>query len=200
MMTVPATEVTPTADHSRRSGDGHAPTRRVEGRMLERLYRCHAGRMMNFLRRLGLSDDAAEDALQEVFLTAHRKWDTFRGDAQPSTWLHGIAIRVARRHRALAEKRIRQAIPPLSADGQPSPEDAVLRDESLKLLDAVLAQLPEGKRELLLLAEVQQLTAPEIASVLGIPTNTVYTRLASARALFRRLVSRARFVRSEKRP
>ena len=58
----------------------------------EELYRAHAGRLYNLVFRMAGSADEAEDLLQEVFLHAHRKLGSFRGDSSLGTWLYRLAV------------------------------------------------------------------------------------------------------------
>jgi RNA polymerase sigma-70 factor (ECF subfamily) len=126
-----------------------------------------------------------EDRTQEVFVVAHRRFDQFedRGHG-PRAWLFQIVLRVAsdaRRHRRRH---------PEDADGgdalgrtavQAPQADAILRREALDRLDAALETIEVGRRAVLVLHEIEEMTAPEIARVLGIPLNTVYSRLRVAR-------------------
>jgi len=63
-----------------------------------------------------------------------------------------------------------------------SQDTALLRREQLSRLDAALETIDVGRRAVLVLHEIEEMTAPEIAEVLGIPLNTVYSRLRVARA------------------
>jgi RNA polymerase sigma-70 factor (ECF subfamily) len=137
------------------------------------------------LRRLGVSETEVDDKTQEVFVIAHRRFEDFeeRGHG-PRAWLFQIVLRIAsdaRRHRRRH---------PIDPDGGVAQEresvaapqaDAVDRREKLDLLDRALRTIEVGRRAVLLLHEVEEMTAPEIADVLGIPLNTVYSRLRVAR-------------------
>ena len=76
-------------------------------------------------------------------------------------------------------------------DIAPSPLEAATRTEAMKLLMDFLAKIDEAKREVFLLTEIEQLTAPEIAAHLSVPLNTVYSRLRAARHEFEEAVARA---------
>jgi RNA polymerase sigma-70 factor (ECF subfamily) len=137
------------------------------------------------LRRLGVSHTDVDDKTQEVFVIAHRRFVDFeeRGHG-PRAWLFQIVLRVAsdtRRHRrrhpidadgGIAQER--ESIPPPQAE-------AIQRREQLDFLDRALATIEVGRRAVLLLHEIEEMTAPEIAEVMGIPLNTVYSRLRVAR-------------------
>ncbi len=154
-------------------------------RAFRALYEAHSAFVWRNLRRLGVTDSDVEDKLQEVFVVAHRRWEEFvdRGHG-PRAWLFQIALRVAsdaRRHRrrhpvdpdgGVAQER--QAIePPQTA--------AIDKRQRLDLLDRALSAIDMGRRAVLVLHEIEQMTAPEIARTLDIPLNTVYSRLRVAR-------------------
>ncbi len=150
------------------------------------LYERHIAFVWRNLRRLGVPEAEADDRAQEVFVVAHRRFHEFeeRGHG-PRAWLFQIVLRVAsgaRRHR-----RRHPEIPDggrVAAQGAiPAPQTAALeRSQMLAQLDAALATIDMGRRAVLVLHEIEEMTAPEIASVLGIPLNTVYSRLRVARA------------------
>jgi RNA polymerase sigma-70 factor (ECF subfamily) len=126
-----------------------------------------------------------EDKLQEVFVVAHRRWEEFvdRGHG-PRAWLFQIVLRVAsdaRRHRRRH---------PVDPDGgvaqdrqsiEPPQATAFDQRQQLDLLDRALSAIDMGRRAVLVLHEIEQMTAPEIARTLDLPLNTVYSRLRVAR-------------------
>jgi RNA polymerase sigma-70 factor (ECF subfamily) len=157
----------------------------ARARAFRRLYDTQLDFVWRNLRRLGVSEADAEDRAQEVFVVAHRRFDEFEDRGRgPRAWLFQIVLRVAsdaRRH-----KRRHPEIP----DGgdavervsvEPSQTDAMARRDDLAKLDAALAVLDMDRRAVLVLHEIEEMTAPEIAQVLGIPLNTVYSRLRVAR-------------------
>jgi RNA polymerase sigma-70 factor (ECF subfamily) len=149
-------------------------------------YDAHVAFVWRNLRRLGVMDRDVEDKCQEVFVVAHRRWEEFvdRGHG-PRAWLFQIVLRVAsdaRRHRrrhpvdpdgGIAEQR--QSIEAPQAQ-------AIARKQALDILDRALASIDLGRRAVLVLHEIEQMTAPEIARTLELPLNTVYSRLRVARA------------------
>lgn len=145
-------------------------------------YRQHFRSTWALVGRLGVPASHVEDVVQEVFLVLHRRRDDFRNESSVQTWLHGIALRVARRHRARVLRGQTDPLPPEARSEGPSLESAVHGRASLARLDALLDQLPEEQREVFVLAEVAQLRAPEIARVIGTKLNTVYSRLRLARS------------------
>ena len=154
-------------------------------RAFRAVYEAHAAFVWRNLRRLGVSDADVEDKLQEVFVVAHRRWEEFgdRGHG-PRAWLFQIALRVAsdaRRHRRRH---------PIDPDGgaaqdrqsiEPPQTAAIDQRQQLDLLDRALSAIDMGRRAVLVLHEIEQMTAPEIARTLDLPLNTVYSRLRVAR-------------------
>ncbi|WAS99264.1 sigma-70 family RNA polymerase sigma factor [Nannocystis punicea] len=157
----------------------------------EALFREHFGFVHRNLRRMGVPPATVEDAAQEVFLVVLRRPDapitSVRG------WLFGIARRIAWRQRRSAgrQHRLAQAF----ADETPRAHDgpgAVAEREAAALLERFLGRLDEDKRAVFLLAELEQMTAPEIARALEVKENTVYSRLRAARQEFDRTFARVR--------
>lgn len=157
----------------------------------EVVYQEHFDFVWRSLRRLGVPDSAIDDAAQDVFVVAHRALPRFRGESSVKTWLFAIAFRVARKHRPAA------ASEPLDAEvladpAARSPQDATLEEEARKLLYRMLGTLEEERRAVFILAELEGMSAPEIAEALGVKLNTVYSRLRLARADFTAEVRRQR--------
>jgi RNA polymerase sigma-70 factor, ECF subfamily len=158
---------------------------------LAAVYEAHFRYVWRCLRSLGVRDAQLDDALQDVFVVVQRKLGDFDGGAELRTWLYAIALRIARKYR----ERLRRE--PASLDSAPedgpreaevaltgSGEGALLSNERLALAHSILATLSDDQREVFVLARVEQMSAPEIASVIGIPLNTVYSRLRAARLAF----------------
>jgi RNA polymerase sigma-70 factor (ECF subfamily) len=150
------------------------------------LYDANVDFVWRNLRRLGVAETDVDDKTQEVFVIAHRRFGDFeeRGHG-PRAWLFQIVLRIAsdtRRHRR------RHPVDPDGGVAQdresiaPPQTDALDRREKLDLLDRALGAIEVGRRAVLLLHEIEEMTAPEIAEVMGIPLNTVYSRLRVARA------------------
>lgn len=155
-----------------------------------RLYDEHAPVVWRVIRRLGLAEDLVEDALQEVFLIAFRRQADFEGRSAYRTWLCGIAVRVARRARSRAARRAGREVREPTGDHSPSrgdlPDGLALRREAITIAERILEGMEATRREVFVLLEVEQLPGPEVASILGVPLNTVYSRLRLARADFAR--------------
>ena len=160
---------------------------RVDDRLaeFERFYREHFAAAWRGLLRLGVERSDCEDAAQEVFVAAHRRWDAFDHKVPRRAWLLGIVRRVAWRYRRTDFRRARRhhAFRP---DDAPSiaPDDAVLRAEAGRLLSEFLAELDHDRREAFVLGELEELGRVELGGVLGINPNTAYSRLQAARRHF----------------
>lgn len=147
-------------------------------------------------RRLGIDPADTDDVVQEVFVVAHRKLGTFEGRAQVKTWLFKILLHVVRHHRRALERKpghrvgAAQDVDALGAPDGRGPVESVERADAVRVLDRMLADLDGDKREVFVLAELEQLSCVEIAEVLGANLNTVYSRLRAARQEFERAVAR----------
>lgn len=148
--------------------------------------------------RLGVHGAAVEDAVQEVFVVVHRKLASFEGRSSMRTWLFQIARRVVHDHRRTVRRKEHppgpnESVPDLgaiAADESSSPDASARRAEAARVLYELLDKLDMDKREVFILAELEQLAAPEIAQVLGINVNTVYSRLRLSREAFNAALAR----------
>jgi RNA polymerase sigma-70 factor (ECF subfamily) len=146
-----------------------------------------------FLRRVGASE--ADGLLGELFRVAFERrptYDTARPDARP--WLYGIATNILAKHRRREARRLRatarllaeRSAPPDLADGVAATIDAA---ELWPRVSELIAELPDGERDVLLLFVWEQLSYEEIAASLEIPIGTVRSRLNRVRRRLRALDS-----------
>ena len=165
----------------------------------EAIYDDHVDFVFRNVRRLGVPDAHVDDAVQEVFLVVHRRLAEFEGRSSLKTWIFGILARVAADHR----RSLRRKSPHLRSPGgivepdtvideRDGPHESIARAEGLRLLHALLDELDDDKRAVLVLAELEQMSSPEIAESLGCNLNTVYARLRAARREFEQAASRER--------
>ena len=160
---------------------------------LEELYHAHFDFVWRSARRLGVADGAVDDVVQEVFLVAHRRIASFEGRSSPKSWLFGILVRVASDHRRRQRRKGGLApLPEALPDESRSPAKLTAERERVRLLHRLLDSLDEDKRAVFVLAELEQMTAPEIAEALGVKLNTVYSRLRAARKAFDAALARHR--------
>jgi RNA polymerase sigma-70 factor (ECF subfamily) len=182
------------ADCSLRAGPtGAAPAVAATPDEVGRLYDEHFDFVWRTLGRLGVSLDQREDAVHDVFLVVHRRLGTYEGRSSLKTWLFGIAHRVAKVHRRLGARRRSDVAhdDETLASSARNPQEQAAEVEAAALVERLLQKLSEERRVVLILADLEQVPAPEIAGALGIPLNTVYSRLRLARRDFENCVRRA---------
>jgi RNA polymerase sigma-70 factor (ECF subfamily) len=144
-------------------------------------------------RRLGVAEGSVDDVVQDVFVTAYRKLPVFEGRSQLKTWLFGIL-----RHTVQDQRRSRRRKPTEELTHElvdhvtTSPEGALAQAQGSQLLHAVLSELSDDAREVFVLSELEQLSAPEVSAALSLNVNTVYSRLRSARQDFDAALKRLR--------
>ena len=135
------------------------------------------------LRMLGDAGEAQEVA-QEAFIRAHRALGDFRGDAKLSTWLYAITSRLCLSRLASAERRLarrgEETLLRLS-DASPRPDAVLERSELEAALQRAIAELPEDRRIVVVLRDLEGLSYEEIAQVLDLELGTVRSRLHRAR-------------------
>jgi RNA polymerase sigma-70 factor (ECF subfamily) len=171
------------------TGPPSAPERLAD---LEAVYREYHAFVWRTLHHFGLRGEAVDDGLQEVFVIVHRRLVAFDGRTAIKNWLYGIARRVASDHRKKLQRKQARLQLVASSEGEPHEPRQLERLTTTELVEHLLASLDEDKREVFVMAEVEGMTAPEIASALGVNLNTVYSRLRAARAHFHREAVRYR--------
>lgn len=157
------------------------------------IYEAHFDFVWRVARRLGVSEAALDDAVQDVFIVVHRRLNDFEGRSSMKSWIYAITRRVAKDHRRRVSRKDRGKVPAdetlIDGSGQ-SPAANAEKSEAVALLYKLLDQLDEDKREVFVLADLCEMTVPEIAESIGVNTSTIYSRLRAARAAFDRLVAR----------
>lgn len=161
---------------------------------LDAIYDEHFNFVWRSLHRLGVPADALDDALQEVFLAVHRRLADFEHRSTLRTWLFGIALRVARDHARKRQKHAgsRELDAEIEDENAASPLENAARSEARDLLYTLLAGLDEDKRAAFILAEIEGMSVPEIATGLGVNVNTLTSRLRAARSEFEAALARHR--------
>jgi len=161
-----------------RSGDDEA---------LEALLARHEQRVFRFGLRMCGNEEDARDVLQETLLAAFKGVRGFRGEAQLSTWLYQVArsfCTKARRRGAGQPERLESiegAAARAVTTGGPGPDDRAHAREMARVLQEALLALPESQREVVLLRDVEGLSAEEAAQVVGIEVPALKSRLHRAR-------------------
>lgn len=148
---------------------------------LFRRHRNDVGRLV--FRMLGPTSDA-DDVIQEVFLQVHKSLGEFRGQAKFTTWLHRVTVNVVLMVRRAARSRPVFAGEPVAdheADPGLLPDEGVARRARIDAFRRLLDRLPEKKRTVFVLHEIEGLAPAEIAEIVDAPVLTVRTRLFYAR-------------------
>jgi RNA polymerase sigma-70 factor (ECF subfamily) len=147
-------------------------------------------RYLNFVwscaRRMGVRENELDDVVQEIFIVIHGRLETLQQPDSLRSWIYGIIRRtVSTYHRSrrtkVASAAAISAEPEMQYPQQPSPLDLAEQSDDVKLLWSLLEKLDPPKREVFVLAEIDEMTAPEIAGAIEVPLNTVYSRLRAAR-------------------
>ena len=154
-------------------------------------------RLFNTLLGVLGSREDASDVVQDAFVRAYVKLDSFRGESQFFTWLYRIAMNLARSHQ-------RRAVPAAgrsssldqgkeltgseSADPRAGPQRTAMDREQIDALRQALSRLPELPRQILVLRELEDCSYDTIATILEIPVGTVRSRLYRARHQLRQLL------------
>ncbi len=187
---------------SSKPADGHPPQTSAARENFDRLYRDHVDLMYRFANRLCGETEAAKDLVQETFLNAYRGFKDFRGDAQVSTWLYTIAsracLRMRRKRKGAPERELSldEFIP--THDGEfrlqipmegLTPEEALHNKELRQALEAAINKLPKKYKMVLVLRDMEGLSAKEVGSIMGLNERAVKSRLHRARLFVRRELS-----------
>lgn len=185
----------PTSSPSATSGVGDASQERA---LL--LVRQHFDFVWRLLRRLGVPEPDADDAAQQVFIVATRRLAQIPTGGE-RTFLYGTALRTAGTLRRNQRRRARWVEPGPADCVSPElePDAELERRQALAFLDEVLQRLSDELREVFVLCEIEELSAPQVAAIAGIPVGTVASRLRRARHDFGQHVRRLHAERARSR-
>jgi RNA polymerase sigma-70 factor (ECF subfamily) len=177
---------------------------------LARVYADHFRYVFRCVRALGVREEMIDDAVHDVFLVVQQKLPEFDGRYALTTWLYAIALRIARRYRTDAAKHARRFATEASegtscnhdethdlvssAVGLRDAEGELETEERLAIARRALEALDDDKREAFVLAHIEQMSAPEIVEITGLPLNTVYSRIRAARLAFGAEVARLQLI------
>jgi RNA polymerase sigma factor (sigma-70 family) len=163
--------------------------RNRDGLALGALVRRHAAMVWGVCRRILAAHPDAEDAFQATFLVLARKAEAVPRAEMVGNWLYGVARQTAVRMRALAARRgLRER--QVAVLPEPTSAEEYLWNDLRPVLDDELGRLPEKYRLLLVLCDLEGRTRKEVAGRLAIPEGTVASRLAAARAMLAKRLSR----------
>lgn len=168
--------------------------RRRDAAAVDALYRAHAARIRRYL--LGMLGPRApiDDLTHDAFIVAISTFEGFRGDASPSSWVHGIARNVARNWRRQVARReqLVRADPEHGAQSHgaalPSPERVVASQRSLERMHAHLRELPDVEHEAFVLHRLNDCTLAEVAAIQSVAVSTARARSQRAEAALKKML------------
>lgn len=170
-------------------------------REFEKIVRRESPRLFRVIRRIVPDDDEAENVMQETFLQAYRRLDSFRRESKFTTWLYAIAINIARaslrksrRYSALEEADIERLQPAFDrgmyTGGFDSwnPQRIAEKQDRKHIVHKAIDQLPLDYREVVILRDIEELSTAEAAALLNISEGAARVRLHRARQALRHIL------------
>jgi RNA polymerase sigma-70 factor, ECF subfamily len=158
------------------------------------VYRTYFDFVWSTVRRFGVTQEAVDDVVQEVFIVVHSKLDTLERPEALRSWIYSVVRRtVSTYHRAKhtrAALAVQADIDSEVVSQEPTPLARTETNAELQVLQELLAEMDEPKREVFALVELEELSIPEVSELLSIPLNTAYSRLRSARQAFSAALAR----------
>ncbi|MEM6647988.1 MAG: sigma-70 family RNA polymerase sigma factor [Bacteroidota bacterium] len=177
--------------------------RRGDAKAFEALVRSETPRLFRMIVRMIRDEDDAKSVLQETFLQAYQRIDTFRGDSKVTTWLYAIGLnqaraylRKAKRYATLEEQDLERLQPNFRKgryDPQPvawDPGKITELNERQRLVHAAIDQLPPDYKQVVLLRDIEGLSTDEAAQIVGVSPGALRVRLHRARQALRTLLER----------
>lgn len=179
------------------SEDMRVMTRQVDHGQVRKLVEDHFADLWRFLRHLGVPEHWVDDATQEVFIVAARRFDEILPGRERS-FLFGTAFKIAQSTR----RKLGRAAPPdddsvmeAKVDTAPNPEEELDDKQARELALRLIDELDEGQRQVFVMFEIEGMTLQHIAELTELPMNTVASRLRSAREVFQTRFARHRNIR-----
>jgi RNA polymerase sigma-70 factor, ECF subfamily len=172
----------------------------------EQLLDRYEDKIFRLAYRFVRNETEAKEILQDTFLSLWRKLDTFKGDAQFSSWLYRVTsnaalmrLRSQRRHPEVSTEELEPGfldtraasygdLPPLGENWARRPDDELQSEELRRQLQRAIEALPEIYRTVFLVRDVDGFSTEETAQALGISVPTVKTRLHRARIALREAI------------
>lgn len=156
---------------------------------IESLARIHSARLRNFIRKHLHDTEAVDDIFQQTYLAALESSSRFQGNAQPQTWLFGIAFNLVREH----NRRRCRSVPSLPIENYQSliedpkecPETSLHNNRYISALVQNFERLPSHMQQVLELSSVHNKDYSDCAETLNVPVGTIRSRLSRARSLLR---------------
>jgi RNA polymerase sigma-70 factor (ECF subfamily) len=166
----------------------------------EKLVVRESGRLYRIIRRIVRDDDEARSVMQEAFLQAYQRRETFRRESMFTTWLYGIGINLARvsarksaRTSVFSEEQLLQLQQPLAATASTSsewnPAKMAESAERQRIVRNAISRLPEDYRIVVSLRDIEELSTDEVAQILGVTEGAVRVRLHRARKALKEMLT-----------
>lgn len=158
------------------------------------LFDRHEPGFRRYFSRMGASAHDADDLVQQAFLEIARTASRFDTELSGRAWLYGVATMMIRRHRrslARIAARLRTWASVRPLETAPPPDASSELDETTSRLSIALERMSPKKREVFVLVAFEGLSGDEVARLMGIPLNTVWTRLHHARQELRAALEEA---------
>jgi RNA polymerase sigma-70 factor (ECF subfamily) len=168
------------------AGSSPEPGPRLPASVLRPLVEQHYNFIWRLLARLGVGEPEVDDAAQQVFMVLVSREGLSLKQGSERAFLYGVALRVAKEFRRKAQSSLQHVAPDPDRlmDGAPDLEAVAARSQARRQLDRILGRMADNLREAFVLFELEDMTVPQIALLLSIPTGTVASRLRRARAFF----------------
>ncbi|WP_394845751.1 RNA polymerase sigma factor [Pendulispora brunnea] len=161
------------------------------------VYAEHFAFVWRSTRRLGVSPSSLDDVVQEIFLVVHRKLGDYQHKGSIKTWLFGIVRRIVSQHRRTERRKPSHAGAKEATDldvfhdPKSIPPDASAEQaQAMRVLDRLLDELDDDKREAFVLSELEEMTIAEISEAIDVNPNTVASRIRAARRAFEAALER----------
>jgi RNA polymerase sigma-70 factor (ECF subfamily) len=150
----------------------------------------HYDFIWRLLARLNVSGPEVDDAAQQVFMVLVSREELTIKPGSERAFLYGVAIRVAKefRRKSMSQLNHISPDPEVLIDRTHDAEADAERSQARRQLDRILERMPDSLKEAFILFELEDMTVPQIAELVSIPTGTVASRLRRARALFQKAV------------
>jgi RNA polymerase sigma-70 factor (ECF subfamily) len=149
------------------------------------VFRQHFDFVWRTIRSLGVADAVVDDAVQEVFICVHRRLPDFERRSALKTWIYSIAYHTAQNYRRSERRREAVALDLEMPSREPGPGEHLAGAQAGRFVLEFLDTIPRERRDVFVLCVLEELSAPDVAEILRVKVNTVYSRLRLARADFR---------------
>lgn len=170
----------------------------ASGPSVEEVYEGEVAFVWRTIRYLGVPLSDAEDVAHDVFIVVQRRLADYDPSQRLRPWIAGITRNVVlhyKRSRARIERKVAAMEPAAESEPPQELDEMISRQQAAAILESFLRALDDDKRDVFVMCELEGLSAPEAAEILGVSVNTVYSRLRAGRQLFQKRVDRIDRVR-----